>query len=153
MKKYSGNTEETFQMHFLWLNNTELLKSQELHKWFLDSILLTMLGRPANATFFCPSEEKKEFYFTSSWIFKRSAFHHISLNCHVKPSSHWEKIDSETGKGKLECEQVPSNTEKLNPHAFLLYLFSFILIKVWEFLNCKIIKDIYIVIDVNKKGI
>lgn len=102
---------------------------------------------------FLPFWGEKTFCFTSSWIFKRSAFYHISLNCHVKPSSHGRGLIVEQGNGSWNVNRYQVIHKGWTHMPSSYYAFSlFFLREFWEFLNCKIIKHTYIVIDVNKSS-
>lgn len=71
---------------------------------------------------------EKTFYFTSPWIFKRSTFHHISLNCPVKPSSHGQGLIVEQGKGSWNVNRYQV-IQKSPTHMPSYYAFSLFFLK------------------------
>jgi len=100
---------------------------------------LTRLGRSANSTFFCPSEGKKYYILLHHEFLKGLHSHHFSLNCHVKSSS-CKEFTVELGKrsGSASRYQV------------IWTPFPFFFFRKLRFVHSKRIKEVYIIIDMNK---
>lgn len=65
MKKYWGNTEETFQTQFLWLNNAELFKKPRIEQVVFGQYITDKARETCKLNLFLSFREEKALYFTS----------------------------------------------------------------------------------------